>query len=75
MQKPEWGEGKTQCVYLIALFYIHIHVRPLPGWCVVKKREAPTIPTLSFFLLTVIALVGELRERKWRWKEITKFLY
>ncbi len=47
MQKPEWGKGKTQCVYLIALFYIHIHVRPLPGWRVVKKREAPDSHTLS----------------------------
>lgn len=43
-QKPEWGEGRSQHVYLIALFYIHIHVRPLPGWCVVKKPKV-LIPT------------------------------
>lgn len=63
MQKPEWGEGETQSVYLIALFYIHIHVRPLPGWCVVKKRKA-RFPHSLRLLLTVIALVGELTERK-----------
>lgn len=44
-QKPQWEEGsRSQHVYLIALFYIHIHVRPLPGWCVVKKPKV-LIPT------------------------------
>lgn len=43
-QKPQWGDGRSQHVYLIALFYIRIHVRSLPGWCVVKKPKV-LIPT------------------------------
>lgn len=49
---------------LIALFYIHIHVRPLPGWCVVKKRRSACFPHSAPDLLAVIALLVSWRIEK-----------